>query len=314
MSHSNILPFAAADFADRETRRMRFNQVKTIFTAILESAASAIHEMNVNQEFKQFNRLSEATGRADKAMKELEQQVIGSKFLYEELLALTLTQLEMMLGDVNQLVVDHKLAHPDTQVDLDDGRQVSMIDPQSTPVIKESPMTTASTIISPTTGVSSAVQQAVLARLQKPVANCYKRELFQKLFNSDDVLFAPYKREWNNTTGYFDGIVEDKSAITGPIGTVVKFITENRRAALVIKSRWGNLVIFERYSDGENNTFACNGPTELTQLFELTDGGINDLKMSLVFGQGYSAGRDNCVINMEKMFDPAFLAEEEFAD
>lgn len=69
---------------------------------------------------------------------------------------------------------------------------------------------------------------------------------FNTLFNDDNVMEITYDHRWANGTGYFDQAVYD-SSIVAPS----KAIDVHGRRMLLLPVKEGNLIIFERYSDGK---------------------------------------------------------------
>lgn len=69
-----------------------------------------------------------------------------------------------------------------------------------------------------------------------------------------------------NNTGYFDGLVSRN--LRQPIGTLLRTTTApgNNRRVLVIVTPVGNVVLFERYTNGEKGAIVCNCPRSLRGL------------------------------------------------
>ena len=66
-------------------------------------------------------------------------------------------------------------------------------------------------------------------------------------FNSEFVKCdIAYKAEWENGTGYLNGLV-DEALPQLEIGEIARTVTEKGRRVLVVKTRFGNVVLFERY-------------------------------------------------------------------
>ena len=72
-----------------------------------------------------------------------------------------------------------------------------------------------------------------------------------------------FNPKWSNGTGYFDGAVSGKHAPVLEPGTIVQFVTPepNKRRGLIISTIFGNVVVFERYPNGEDGIVAAVMPT-----------------------------------------------------
>lgn len=71
-----------------------------------------------------------------------------------------------------------------------------------------------------------------------------------------------YKPEWANGTGYFDGAVNEKFESNA----IVHFIDEANRIGLILPTQVGNLVLFQRYSNGGNGIATFNVAPALRSL------------------------------------------------
>lgn len=83
-----------------------------------------------------------------------------------------------------------------------------------------------------------------------------------KDLNPAEIIFAvaqltprvEFDPKWANGTGYYDGIAEVDFE-----GTYVRhFIDGSNRHGLILPTRAGNLVMFQRYSDGGNGVVVAN--------------------------------------------------------
>lgn len=92
-----------------------------------------------------------------------------------------------------------------------------------------------------------------------------KQEYFANHFNAITKT-VEFKPEWNNGTGYMDGIVYDRFLENGE---VAKTTTENNRRVIIVGTRFGNCVFFERYTptpETENVVIVSNVPRRLTNI------------------------------------------------
>ena len=77
-----------------------------------------------------------------------------------------------------------------------------------------------------------------------------------------------FRASWKNGTGYLDGIVKDQIADL-EIGQQAVFVDDYGRRAIVTVTRFGNVVVFERYTPKPERAIVVvqNAPTEVTHLF-----------------------------------------------
>lgn len=66
----------------------------------------------------------------------------------------------------------------------------------------------------------------------------------------------PYNQVWANGTGYLDRAVKEKLQP----GTMVRSITDDNRKIIMIGTRFGTIVLFQRYEYGGNDTIVYNAP------------------------------------------------------
>lgn len=80
-------------------------------------------------------------------------------------------------------------------------------------------------------------------------------------FESGKALFIEFDESWNNGTGYFNELAEIGFHKQGglKIGQLVfTFDPETNRRIVVIVGRYGNVVLFDRYSNGHDAAIAGN--------------------------------------------------------
>jgi hypothetical protein len=73
-----------------------------------------------------------------------------------------------------------------------------------------------------------------------------------------------YNPEWENGTGYLDYAVINAGI---NVGLVAKSITAQGRKILMIGTRSGTVVCFERYTDPESSVVVFNMPREVERLY-----------------------------------------------
>lgn len=100
---------------------------------------------------------------------------------------------------------------------------------------------------------------------------------------------------WKNGTGYLDGAVEAQLAV----GEAVKCVDDYGRRVILIGTRFGTCVFFERtvYEEGQEDvTMVNNVPTKLRMM--ITDGPLSDSEFARLVGfKGYNIGH-----HLERLF------------
>lgn len=81
----------------------------------------------------------------------------------------------------------------------------------------------------------------------------------------------PYNADWENGTGYMDGL-EDDPLPTMQFGEVARTTTPKGRRILVVKTRLGNVTVFERYVPQANGKLT--GPIVINCATPLHRGGL----------------------------------------
>ena len=80
---------------------------------------------------------------------------------------------------------------------------------------------------------------------------------------------VPFRIEWANGTGYFDGAVKDDLGLAPGELAASSATGEDKRRIIFVGTRFGNVVIFERYTpkeDGnENIVVVVNRPSKLSR-------------------------------------------------
>lgn len=73
-------------------------------------------------------------------------------------------------------------------------------------------------------------------------------EVFTAVFNSP-VKQIEFQKDWSNGTGYFDFAVYGENAPKLANGELVKCVTPGGRRVLMVGTRLGNLVVFDRFAE-----------------------------------------------------------------
>jgi hypothetical protein len=89
-----------------------------------------------------------------------------------------------------------------------------------------------------------------------------RNETFYRLFNNSKSI--PFDQNWSNGTGYYDQATRGEYAPNLGYGEVVNSISpmpNNRKIVIVgLGGEKGNLVFFERYTNGASDVIASNNP------------------------------------------------------
>lgn len=125
--------------------------------------------------------------------------------------------------------------------------------------------------------------------------------LFNAVFNAIDES-VEFSTEWKNSTGYLDGVFKEELCEQLKPGAMVKFIDDFGRKAIMVGTRFGNAVVFQRYKDNED-VFVTNGPSVFYRLTHLpTTGGWGEAEMfRFLGGWGKGAGSANIGHHIEWM-------------
>ena len=95
---------------------------------------------------------------------------------------------------------------------------------------------------------------------------------------SNVVEFNP---SWKNSTGYLNNAVHDKS-----ITTTSKTIDDFGRKVIIVPTPVGNVVVFERHSNGSSSVVVSNAPCAIEELAFGLDlsGGLGDDALAFYLG------------------------------
>ncbi len=115
----------------------------------------------------------------------------------------------------------------------------------------------------------------------------YANSVFSKAYDAETTKPVEFQSEWNNGTGYFDALVhanldllpgELARAWTGDV---------NRRRVVIMATVFGNVVVFDRFTDNPaqpNPVFTFNAPSILSQLGFLESGALNGDALTKLLG------------------------------
>lgn len=89
---------------------------------------------------------------------------------------------------------------------------------------------------------------------------------------------VPFNPEWANSTGYYDHVVTDRSLFKDiDTNTLLWCVDEHARALLITHTQVGNLVIFDRTTNGYNGIVVSNCPDVLRRLLPSSNWSKDDL-------------------------------------
>lgn len=105
--------------------------------------------------------------------------------------------------------------------------------------------------------------------------------VFNAIYDRIDTVI-PYDVNWNNGTGYFDKAVDVKLEP----GQRAKSFTagENNRKLIFIGTIFGAVVLFERYTDGNNGVIVSNTSGEVRQLNLVPSGRLGADQITEIMG------------------------------
>lgn len=83
------------------------------------------------------------------------------------------------------------------------------------------------------------------------MSKAYAESVFSKAFNHETTKKVEFNPEWNNGTGYFDALKqEDLGLAVGELAAIWTGNT-NRRRIIVVGTMFGNVVVFDRFTDND---------------------------------------------------------------
>jgi hypothetical protein len=113
---------------------------------------------------------------------------------------------------------------------------------------------------------------------------------FDHFYAAISTIELTFKSTWANTTGYYDKLVGD-DIVPGDFGTVARFYdASTRRRGLVLKTRFGNAVVFERYADSAREILVKNIPLEMEQMLYPMSGAVTEDMFLRIFSDDVQNG------------------------
>lgn len=104
--------------------------------------------------------------------------------------------------------------------------------------------------------------------------------IFNAAFDRINATVA-FNSEWKNGTGYLDG------AVTAKITETSKSIDDHGRKIIFIPVVIGNIVLFERYKDGEHGVIVSNCPVTIKRIVSDLNGHISNDALEELLGSEY---------------------------
>lgn len=115
-----------------------------------------------------------------------------------------------------------------------------------------------------------------------------------------------FNSNWSNGTGYYDFAIEGEHAINLKPGELAKCITPNNRKMIFVGTRFGTMVVFQRFSGGENDVHVMNAPTKLSGLGLFERGGaITPQDMTRIIGNKWDFKPTNVGTLIEAVIEAA---------
>lgn len=121
---------------------------------------------------------------------------------------------------------------------------------------------------------------------------------FDKAFKNTSTVIE-YSKEWANGTGYYNGAVRGKAAPVLKSGDRVKCVSDNGRRMVIIGTKLGNVVVFDRYSE-RADIQVCNLPAHVEFIFGLA-GRLTDDQIDFALGGEYNYA--NLASRIDRMFE-----------
>jgi hypothetical protein len=149
------------------------------------------------------------------------------------------------------------------------------------------------------------------SQLMAAIRNDDKNTFWNMVFDDQEMVkhTVEFNPEWNNGTGYYDSAVD--AELPGvEIGEIARSRApaRNSRRLLLIKTTYGNVVLFERYTPDEDGTLTgpiiAHQPYEVDESEMLGGGGTGPLTMDqLVKAVGDNSLNDNIGLRLARFVD-----------
>ena len=125
----------------------------------------------------------------------------------------------------------------------------------------------------------------------------FARVYFDKAFEAAQKIVS--LEDHHNGTGYFDS--SQSAEFDLEAGQIARATTNDRRKAVIIGSPLGNVVIFERYSDGGSDIFVCHLHDTVRQMTDI-NGALTVDQMSMLTGMAGTPNIGKLLGRLEQRF------------
>lgn len=105
----------------------------------------------------------------------------------------------------------------------------------------------------------------------------------------------PFNEEWNNGTGYYDGACKGADKVILEIGEMAKCISPmpNNRKMIFVGTPVGPVVVFERFTGGQNDVFVHNDAHHYISQLVQHDSPLSRKDLGSFLGQPWDKGSSN---------------------
>lgn len=109
--------------------------------------------------------------------------------------------------------------------------------------------------------------------------------VFSRVFDDSQVASIDFNPSWANGTGYFNSATRGKHAPSLTPGQMVKATDNNGRRIILIGTRFGNVVVFDRYAKASGEqVFVTNAPSSVTVKSLIERGAVSEEGMFTLLG------------------------------
>lgn len=125
--------------------------------------------------------------------------------------------------------------------------------------------------------------------------------IFNATFNRPEVIDVEFNPAWNNGTGYFDAAVFSEVPGLYTNGRVGRCFDDSGRRLLIIKTRFGNVIVFDRFShQTDGGVYVTNSPVNPLIRLVVSGSSVGETEMIALFG-GWGILEDNLGFAIEKI-------------
>lgn len=116
----------------------------------------------------------------------------------------------------------------------------------------------------------------------------------------------PFNPKWANGTGYYDNAVDGDEAPKLEVGQIVKCFTPapNNRRMILIGTQFGNVVLFDRFTDADKGIVVHNAPDEVKDLVGGMSSNLSEETIYHLVGNVHQgASGNNIGFKIKKVFE-----------